>query len=1117
MHRLVFVEIKHALILFVLLASLAMPAFATIPAAERAVLLNIYANTNGPSWSYRDGWNGAPGTECEWHGISCDANQTTVLQIDLNSNHLSGSLPALSPLTNLQVLDVGQNDLAGSIPALTGLIHLQGFAVYSNRLSGSVPDLSGLTDLQTFHVWNNKLAGTIPNLANLTNLQNFHADRNQLTGTIPQLQGLTNLKYFGVNTNQLTGPIPALDGLVNLNEFDVSYNQLTGSVPTLADLTSLQSLKVSYNNVSGQLPPAPASLVSGRSQLCPNALLQQVNDPAWDNASFVTPWYKDCAAAANLAVIDVNGGSNAMIGTRFPVTVQSQNTNSTATNVANSTAIKILLVKGAGVLSDSNNSFNCIIPAGSNTCVASDLVYSAAESGIQIGAYTLSVSGYLRSIPSLSFTVVAGSFTIGGTVTGLKGKGLTLSLNSDTQTIPISADGTFTFPNALGDGAYYSVSIKTQPNSPAQSCTVDPSYGTVAGRSVSDIRVSCVNVYSVTPSAGANGLIAPPTVQTVALGAITNFEIQPNVGYSANVSGTCGGTLAGQTYTTNPITADCTVIANFSPASFTVTPSAGPNGTISPASPQLIGRGAIASFVITPNTGYQSGVGGSCGGGWASSSGTTYTTIPITADCTVVASFQAVTVLTGVKLTSSVNPSLVGQTVTLTAAVSGNAPNGTITFYDGSTALCNDVQLSSNFSAACSISTLVASFHFIHATYRSSADNSTSTSAVLGQIVNPAPAPSATMLTSFANPSIQNQGVAFEASIVGNSPTGFVTFKDGDSTLSACDRAPIRSVNGKFIAYCAGIFNVAATHAITAGYSGDDANAPSRSEPLAQAVAPAVAFNPDQFGITGSWYNAVTSGQGFEIEVMPDYTGVGKGILFAGWFTYDRDWSGTQRWYTLQGTVDRASATATLGIFQTVDGNFNAPPKVGAMKIGNATLTFADCTHATLQYTFADSSRTGIIPITRLSTPTSCAQSGDNGETGTDFFLSGAWYSAATSGQGIVFDLSPTQTTLFGAWYTYAPGGQSTAGAASQRWFTLQTNTYVPGLRNVTNVPIYAPRDGIFDDPTPITNSRVGNANISFSSCGAMSLQYTFTSGEFAGQSGKIAMTPVGPAPSGCK
>jgi len=69
---------------------------------------------------------------------------------------------------------------------------------------------------------------------------------------------------------------------------------------------------------------------------------------------------------------------------------------------------------------------------------------------------------------------------------------------------------------------------------------------------------------------------------------------------------------------------------------YTVTPSAGANGTIDPAIPQTIQSGSPTTFTVTPHSGYSASVAGTCGG---SLDGTTYTTNDIIDDCTVIASF----------------------------------------------------------------------------------------------------------------------------------------------------------------------------------------------------------------------------------------------------------------------------------------------------------------------------------------------------------------------------------------------------------------------------------------------------------------------------------------------
>lgn len=72
------------------------------------------------------------------------------------------------------------------------------------------------------------------------------------------------------------------------------------------------------------------------------------------------------------------------------------------------------------------------------------------------------------------------------------------------------------------------------------------------------------------------------------------------------------------------------------PRGYNVTPSAGANGSFSPSVKQLVKYGSLTSFTVTPKAGYRiSGVTG-CGG---SLSADQYTTGPITANCTVSATF----------------------------------------------------------------------------------------------------------------------------------------------------------------------------------------------------------------------------------------------------------------------------------------------------------------------------------------------------------------------------------------------------------------------------------------------------------------------------------------------
>jgi hypothetical protein len=96
-------------------------------------------------------------------------------------------------------------------------------------------------------------------------------------------------------------------------------------------------------------------------------------------------------------------------------------------------------------------------------------------------------------------------FTLGGTITDLKGSGLVLANGADTVA-PAANATTFSFGQKLQNGVAYMVSAKTQPTNPAQTCTIDKGAGT-ATANVNNVNVTCVtNAYSINVSlAGLSG------------------------------------------------------------------------------------------------------------------------------------------------------------------------------------------------------------------------------------------------------------------------------------------------------------------------------------------------------------------------------------------------------------------------------------------------------------------------------------------------------------------------------------------------------------------------------------------------------------------------------------
>ncbi len=115
---------------------------------------------------------------------------------------------------------------------------------------------------------------------------------------------------------------------------------------------------------------------------------------------------------------------------------------------------------------------------------------------------------------------------------------------------------------------------------------------------------------TITSSAGTGGTISPNGAQTVPINGSQIYTITPNNGYVRNqvlVDGINNpAAVTSGTYTFTNVLAPHTIAATFTATGFTITPSAGPNGSISPSTPQTVTSGGNSpAFTITPNAGFR--------------------------------------------------------------------------------------------------------------------------------------------------------------------------------------------------------------------------------------------------------------------------------------------------------------------------------------------------------------------------------------------------------------------------------------------------------------------------------------------------------------------------------
>jgi len=233
---------------------------------------------------------------------------------------------------------------------------------------------------------------------------------------------------------------------------------------------------------------------------------------------------------------------------------------------------------------------------------------------------------------------------------------------------------------------------------------------------------------------------------------------------------------------------------------------------------------------------------------------------------------------TSVVLASAPNPSIYGQTVTLTAAVTPAAATGTVQFLDGATSL--GTAAIAGGSAVLTDPTLTAGTHSVTAVYGGSTNYATSTSAAIAQTVNKT-AP-ILALASSPNPSVPGQAVTLTAIMNPAAATGTVQFLDGSTSLGTV------TIAGGSATLTVPTLAVG-SHPITAVYSGDanyltataaatqTVNQMATSVTLASSANPSAAGQPVMFTATLSSSSATGT-----VQFLDGATALGTGTIASG-------------------------------------------------------------------------------------------------------------------------------------------------------------------------------------------------------------------------------------------
>jgi len=595
-----------------------------------------------------------------------------------------------------------------------------------------------------------------------------------------------------------------------------------------------------------------------------------------DNGTVLQSVTLNSSATATYTTTALAAGSHPITAVYSGDVLNATSTSSTLTQVVQQATTTTLTASTNPSLGRTAVTFTAAVAALSGTATG-NVVFN--DSGTAIGAGTLNSSGKATfttaalAVGTHLITAVYAGDTINLTSTS---SALSQVVNADPTTTQLTTSLT---PTVYGSAVTFSVTVANN------------SLGAITGSVEFLDGTTVLGTETLNSSAVAAFSTNALTVGTHSITAVYEGDTWDAVSTSAVVSQVVQlvPTITGLTSSQNPL-----IAGNSVTFTATITGTAGVAITGSVAfkdGSTTIGTGTVnASGVATFNT-------------TALTPGTHQITAVYTGDADNATSASAMlsqlvtqaTTTTG--LTSSANPSVIGNTVVLTATVTGTGatPGGTVSFYDGAT-LLGTVTLTSGV-ATYSATVLALGQHSITAVYSGDTDDGTSTSSTLAQVVNQAT--TTTAITSSLNPSPGGISVTFSAAVStnGSGLTGTVTFKDGTTVLAAVTLA----TNGS-ASYTDTLLTVG-THPITAIYSGNTNNATSTGA-LSQVV---------QLATTSTVMTATPSPATYGTTVTLTAAVTGNGATPTGTITF-KDGAITLGTASLNGVGIASIATSTLAV-----------------------------------------------------------------------------------------------------------------------------------------------------------------------------------------------------------
>ncbi|XP_044471522.1 receptor-like protein 7 [Mangifera indica] len=242
---------------------------------KESMIINKFASSEPSAYPKVASWK-ANTNCCSWDEVTCNEVSGHLVELDLSSSCLYGSInfsSSLFHLVHLTRLSLADNDFNGSkIPStIKNLSKLSYLSLYNSSFSGQIPlevlELSKLEILDTTFNFNLKLQNPSLRslLENLTQLKQLYLGHSNISSPIPDiLANLSSLTTLSLKGCQLQGEFPAkIFQLPNLQILSVRFNpNLSGSLPKFQNNSPLEELRVANTTFFGEIPYSIGSLNS---------------------------------------------------------------------------------------------------------------------------------------------------------------------------------------------------------------------------------------------------------------------------------------------------------------------------------------------------------------------------------------------------------------------------------------------------------------------------------------------------------------------------------------------------------------------------------------------------------------------------------------------------------------------------------------------------------------------------------------------------------------------------------------------------------------------------------------------------------------------------------------